>query len=75
MQTERTRDTRDRVGVEKIDQAERKLFELPDVGDRMHLPVDELVDDGAQERRVFGSSPTLFWMHGQATHSNAERYV
>lgn len=58
MEAERQRRAGHRFSIDNVDEPERELFELPEVGRRMHRSLDKLIDDRSKQRRV--DRPTLF---------------
>jgi len=58
MKAKRQRRAGRRFGVDNVDKAECKFFELPNVSGRMYRSLDKLIDDGAKHQRV--DDPTLF---------------
>lgn len=58
MEAERQRRAGHCFSIDNVDEPKRELFELPDVGHRMHRSRDKLIDDRSKQRRV--DHPTLF---------------
>ncbi|MBI5011263.1 MAG: hypothetical protein HZC06_00055 [Methylocystis sp.] len=58
MKAKRHRHAGDCFCIDNVDEPKRELFELPEVGRRMHRSLDKLIDDRSKQRRV--DRPTLF---------------
>ena len=58
MEAERQRHAGHCVGIDNVDEPERELFKLPDVGHGMHRSLDKLIDDRSKQRSV--DHTTLF---------------
>jgi hypothetical protein len=70
MGAERSENASDGGGFQDVDHPERKLFELLVISRRVHLPLEKLIDDFAQNRALFGSPLDILGMHGHDARLN-----